>query len=207
MGRRTHLLRVRPLPVDIADRDELSARIHESEPSIPTALCTELAHMFLASGTATSTLELQHIMRFQVADLWDCICFPLAHSYVFVHGTDIPAGTSILHELLIRPHMPGASNEGSFPVYCFYGQCALGDLDLHNLKQAVDRQLRISKGFQGILIAGIVRTAKTHAKITWSDTTEEARLTYRRGVVRTPTRWTFHPAHAHIKAAIVPLPL
>ena len=129
------------------------------------------------------------------------------HSCVFVHGTDIPAGTSILHELLIRPHMPGARHEGSFPAYCFYGQCALGDLDLHNLKQAVDRQLRISKGFQGILIAGIVRTAQVHAKIAWSDTTGEARLTYRRGVVRTPTRWAFHPAHAHIKAVIVPLPI
>ena len=153
--------------------------------------------------------KLQHIMRFQVADLWDCICFPLAtpgvpafgveegqpqdntHRYVSVHGTDIPAGTSILHELLIRPHMPGARNEGSFPAYCFYGQCALGDLDLHNLKQAVDRQLRISRGFQGILIAGIVRTAQVHAKINWSDTTEEAHLKYRRGVVRTPTRWAF----------------
>ena len=95
----------------------------------------------------------------------------------------------------------------SFPAYCFYGQCALGDLGLRNLKQAVDRQLRISKGFQGILIAGIVRTAKVHAKITWSDITEEARLTYRRRVVRTPTRWAFRPANAHIKAVIVPLPL
>ena len=70
--------RVRPLPVDVAERDEFSARIHESEPSIPTPLCTELAHMFLASGTAASAVELQHIMRFQVAHLWDCICFPLA---------------------------------------------------------------------------------------------------------------------------------
>ena len=49
--------------------------------------------------------------------------------------------------------------------------------------------------------------AKVHAKITWTDTTEEARLTYRRGVVRTPTRRAFHSGHAHIKAVIVPLPL
>ena len=34
----------------------------------------------------------------------------------------------------------------------------------------------------------VVRTAKVHAKITWGDTTEEARLTCRRGVVRTLTR-------------------
>ena len=76
--------------------------------------------------------------------------------------------------MVFRPHMPGASHDGSFSAFCFYGPCALKDLDLHNRKQAVDRQLRISKGFQGVLVAGIVRAAKIHAKITWSDTTEEA---------------------------------
>ena len=112
--------------------------------------------------------------------------------------------------LTFRP-APASSTSSSFDLTCQVpatkAPSALGDLDLQNLKQAVDRQLRISKAFQGILIAGIIRTAQVHAKITWSDTTEEARPTHRRGVVRTPTRWAFHPAHAHIKAVIVPLPL
>ena len=105
--------------------------------------------------------------------MWDCICFPLStrgvpafgveagqprdntHSSVFVHGTDVPASTSILREMLIRPLLPGSSHAGSFPAFCFYGQCALGDLDLHNLMQAVDRQLRVSTELQGILNARI----------------------------------------------------
>ena len=72
--------KVRPLPEDLSEQGELATRIHEAESNIPMPLFQELAHMFLASGTASSVLQLQqlkNITGFQVADMWDCMCSPL----------------------------------------------------------------------------------------------------------------------------------
>ena len=53
------------------------------------------------------------------------------------------------------------------PTSCFYSQAAVGDcdMDLGTVKQAVERELKISKGLQGILILGEFKSVKSHMKI------------------------------------------
>ena len=133
------------------------------------------------------------------------------YSYVFCHGTDLSTATSIFRELLIRPTVPGtglgANCDADFPLTCFYSQAAVGEMDLSTVRQAVERELKISKGLQGILIVGEFRSAKSHMKVSWADTVEEARLCFRRGAVRNKDRWAFNSASAPIRGFVIPLPM
>ena len=64
-------------------------------------------------------------------------------------------------------------------------------MELGTVRQAVERELNISKGLQGIVVAGAFRSVKSHLKIAWADTVEEARLCFCRGAVRNKDRWAF----------------
>ena len=174
---------------------------------MPSSLARELAHMALAAG-ATSWIQLDACQTFQVADSYQCYFVPVqtppaptfgqtgAHapgyrySYVWCHGTDISTAALILKELQVRPTMPGSGiNTGSeinFPAVAFYCQASVGEFDLRSVQTAVAKELRISKGLQGMLIMGECHTVQSHLKVSWSDTVEESRLCFRRGAIRTP---------------------
>ena len=80
-------------------------------------------------------------------------------------------------------------------------------MDLGTVRQAVERELKISKRLQGILVVGEFRSVKSHLKIAWADTVEEARLCFRRGAVRNKDRWAFNSAYAQIRRFVAPLPM
>ena len=107
--------------------------------------------------------------------------------------------------------MPGSGiNTGSeidFPAVAFYCQASVGEFDLHSVQTAVAKELRISKGLQGMLIMGECHTVQPHVKVSWSDTVEESRLCFRRGAIRTKDRWAFNAAFTRIRGFVVPLPL
>ena len=127
------------------------------------------------------------------------------YSYVFCHGTDLPTATAIFREMVIRPTVPGtglgANCDADFPPTCFYSQAAVG---LGTVRLAVEREL---KGLQGMLVVGELRSVKSHLKIAWADTVEEARLCFRRGAVRNKDRWAFNSAYAQIRGFVIPLPM
>ena len=123
---------------------------------------------------------MQAISAFEVSDAYQCIFVPLQtqqmpafgatggyapshhYSYVFCHGTDLPTATAIFRETVIRATVPGtglgANCDADFPPTCFYSQAAVGDMDLGTVRQAVERELKISKGLQGILVVGEFRS-------------------------------------------------
>ena len=70
-------------------------------------------------------------------------------------------------------------------------------MDLGTVRQAVERELKVSKGLQEILVAGECRSVESHLKIAWADTVEEARLCFRRGAVRNKDRWAFTTQPMH----------
>ena len=133
------------------------------------------------------------------------------YSYVWCHGTDISTAALILKELQVRPTMPGSGiNTGSeidFPAVAFYCQASVGEFDLHSVQTAVAKELRISKGLEGMLIMGECHTVQSHLKVSWSDTVEESRLCFRRGAIRTKDHWAFNAAFTRIRGFVVPLPL
>ena len=88
----------------------------------------------------------------------------------------------------------------------WHRQPAVGEMDLGTVRQAVERELKISKRLQGILVVGEFRSVKSHLKIAWADTVEEARLCFRRGAVRNKDRWAFNSAYAQIRRFVAPLP-
>ena len=132
------------------------------------------------------------------------------YSYVWCHGTDINTAALMLKELQVRPTMPGSGiNTGSeidFPAVAFYCQASVGEFDLHSVQTTVAKELRISKGLQGMLITGECHTVQPHLKVSWSDTVEESRLCFRRGAIRTKDRWSFNAASTRIRGFVVPLP-
>ena len=216
------------LAVDVQESEQLAHEFAAAAPSMPTSLARELAHIALASGISAGPLQINGVTSFEVAEAYECFYVPLQtdavpvfgatpghapghhYAYTFCHGTDFPTGTSILREMLIRPTVPGSgvgTGPNDFPPTCFYCQAAVGDMTLGNVKAAVEKELKISKGLQGMLVMGEFRSVKCHMKIHWSDTVEEARLCFRRGSVRTKDRWAFNAANAQIRGIVVPLPL
>ena len=164
---------------------------------------------------------------FEVSDAYQYIFVPLQiqqvlafgatggpghhYSYVFCHGTDLPTATAIFREMVIRPTVPGtglgANCDADFPPTCLYSQAAVGEMDLGTVRQAVERELKISKGLQGIVVVGEFRSVKAHLNIAWADTLEEARLCFCGGAVRNKDRWAFNSAYAQIRGFVVPLPM
>ena len=214
--------------VDVEEHEELAHKFAAAIPAMPSSLARELAHMVLAAN-ASSCIQLDACQTFEVADSYQCYFVPVqtppvptfgqtgAHapgyrySYVWCHGTDISTAALILKELQVRPTMPGSGvNKGSdidFPAVAFYCQASVREFDLHSVQTAVAKELRISKGLQGMLIMGECHTVQSHLKVSWSDTVEEARLCFRRGAIRTKDRWAFNAAFSRIRGFVVPLPL
>ena len=134
-------------------------------------MAKELAYLSPAAGISTATLQLQAITSFTVADTWHCIFSPVAsqavptfrtlgqhrharghvHTYTWAHGTDSISAVQIFRAMLVRRIVPGSGSgqEGEFPPCCFYGQSALGELELHTAQKACDTELRMTKGLQG----------------------------------------------------------
>ena len=217
---------VRPLIVDVQEEEAMKDNIATAESRMPLELARSCARMFLEAGISQE-VQLQSLSTFEVANCWTCVYFPIpsaslpvfgassthppghCHTYTFCHGTDFAAATLILREMVIRPTIPGdgSGGENDFPAICFYGQAAVGALDLHQAREACTKELRISKGLQGVLVLGEISSVHSHIKIDWSDTVEEARLASKRGIVRTVKRWAFHSSHAQIKGVVIPLPI
>ena len=218
--------------VDVEEQEELAHKFAAAIPAMPSSLARELSHMSLAAGIGNcspSILQLDACNTFEVADSYQCYFVPVvtppvqtfgqtgAHApgyryrYVWCHGTDINTAALILKELQVRPTMPGSGiNTGSeidFPAVAFYCQASVGEFDLHSVQTAVAKELRISKGLQGMLIMGECHTVQPHLKVSWSDTVEESRLCFRRGAIRTKDRWAFNAAFTRIRGFVVPLPL
>ena len=60
--------------VDVDQCEDLAHEFAAAEPSMPTSLAVELAHLSLASGIARGALQLQAISTFEVSDAYQCIC-------------------------------------------------------------------------------------------------------------------------------------
>ena len=165
---------------------------------MPSSLARELAHMALAAN-ASSCIQLDACQTFEVADSYQCYFVPVqtppvptfgqtgAHapgyhySYVWCHGTDISTAALTLKELQVRPTMPGSGiNTGSeidFPAVAFYCQASVGEFDLHSVQTAVAKELRISKGLQGMLIMGECHTVQSRTRAEVRGTTVYASAT------------------------------
>ena len=59
--------------VDVDQCEDLAHEFAAAEPSMPTSLAVELAHLSLASGIARGALQLQAISTFEVSDAYQCI--------------------------------------------------------------------------------------------------------------------------------------
>ena len=111
--------------VDVDQAENLAHEFAAAEPSMPTSLAVELAHLSRASGIAGGALQMQVVSSFEVSDAYQCIFVPLQtsqtpvlatgghapghyYSYVFCHGTDLSTATTIFREMLIRPTVPGS---------------------------------------------------------------------------------------------------
>ncbi|CAE7177934.1 unnamed protein product [Symbiodinium necroappetens] len=189
--------------VDVEEREELAHKFAAAILAMPSSLARELSHMSLAAGIGNCSpaiLQLDACNTFEVADSYQCYFVPVVtppvqtfgqtgahapgyrYSYVWCHGTDISTAASIFKEL----------------------QASVGELDLHSVQTAVAKELRISKGLQGMLIMGECHTVQPHLKVSWSDTVEESRLCFRRGAIRAKDRWAFNVAFTRIRGPPLP---
>ncbi|CAE7337301.1 unnamed protein product, partial [Symbiodinium sp. KB8] len=138
--------------VDVEEQEELAHKFAAAIPAMPSSLARELSHMSLAAGIGNcspSILQLGACNTFEVADSYQCYFVPVVQTF----------GQTGAH---VRPTMPGSGiNTGSeidFPAVAFYCQASVGEFDLHSVQTAVAKELRISKGLQGMLIMGAIRT-------------------------------------------------
>ena len=164
-------------------------------------MAKELAYLSPAAGISTTTLQLQAITSFTVADTWHCTFFPVASQAVPTFRTTptCPGPCTHLHVgawhgLYFSSANLSRNARQAYPC-CLYGQSAIGELELHTAQKACVTELRMTKGLQGTVAY----------KNPLQDTVEEARLAYRRGVARTGNRWAFHSGHAQISDFVVPL--
>ena len=72
--------------VDVEQSEDLAHEFAAAEPSTPTSLAVELAHLSLASGIAEGALQVQAISTFEVPDAYQCIFVPLQKQQTPVFG-------------------------------------------------------------------------------------------------------------------------
>ena len=63
--------------VDVDQSEDPAHEVAAAEPSMPTSLVVELAHLSQASGIAGGALQVQAISTFEVSDAYQCIFVPL----------------------------------------------------------------------------------------------------------------------------------